>query len=328
MGKIVNKLNRLLGYFKVFWHSLFIGMKNADALMTTSQTNNDASGYELPENGGGGVYKDLLEQKVTQEVEELRYVSYHVAKESKKYRYVGNGNAIKKSESQLKERHVKVDESDNLEIVLIQDNNIVCEDVFTTLKEVDKKENKKGREDFIIKIERDLVPRFHIEDYVRKVVVKDAGENYVLDLYCSKYPRQFNEKKDKAFISEVKKIKNGLRNSDVLDFSKISWVTTNTWGADDWLHYSFNEFEYYDIVEFDGNYIIRLGCQAVVFGEDLLDKIYSETADMKYKNKEPKKNNVIQLFQPENHDYVISDKIDLDKIKTINFSIDNIDNKE
>jgi hypothetical protein len=49
---------------------------------------------------------------------------------------------------------------------------------------------------------------------------------------------------------------------------------------------------------------------------------------MKYKNKESKKNNVIQLFQPENHDYVISDKIDLDKIKTINFSIDNIDNKE
>ena len=96
MGKIKDNFRRLLGNVKILWHSLFMGMRSADSLLTTSQTNNDGSGYEIPENGGGGVYKDLLEQKVTQEVEELRYVSYHVANESKKYRYIGNGNAIKK----------------------------------------------------------------------------------------------------------------------------------------------------------------------------------------------------------------------------------------
>ena len=29
----------------------------------------------------------------------------------------------------------------------------------------------------------------------------------------------------------------------------------------------FNDFEYYDIIEFDGNYIVRLGCKANVFME-------------------------------------------------------------
>lgn len=323
MGKLKNIFNRLLGGCKILWHSLFIGMRNADTLLTTSQTNNDGSGYEIPETGGGGVYKDLLEQRVTQEVEELRYASYHVAKESKKYRYIGNGNAVKKTDSQLKERHVNVDESDNLTIVLIQDNNIVCEDVYTVLKEVDSKINKKCRSDYHVKIVREGVPRFYIEDYVKKVVVKDAGDNYVLDLYCSMYPRQFNERKDKAFLSEVKKIKQGCLNNDVIDFQRISWVTSNAWGADDWLQYVFIDFEYYDIIEFDGNYIFRFGCKAETFGENLLDKIYSASADEKYKKKEAKKNSVIQLFKPEEKDYKITNAIDLEKIETVNFSLEN-----
>ena len=327
MGKLKNYFNRLLGKVNLLWHSLFIGMKNADVLMTTSQKNNDASGYEIPETGGGGVYKDLLEQKVTQEVEELRYASYHVAKESKKYRYIGNGNAVKKSDSQLKEKHVKIDESDNLNVVLIHDNKVVCEDVYTILKEVDTKENKKNRNDYNIKIIRDLVPRFYIEDYVKKVVVKDAEENYVIDLYCSKYPRQFNERKDRAFLSEIKRIKDGFKNSDILDFKKISWVTTNTWGADDWLTYSFIDFEFNQIVEFDGHYIIRFGCKADVFGEDLLDKIYCATADEKYQKKTAKKNNVIQLVKMETDEYLVPDAFDLNKIKTIDFSIENKNNK-
>lgn len=323
MGKLKNTFNRLLGSCKILWHSLFIGMKNADTLLTTSQTNNDGSGYEVPETGGGGVYKDLLEQRITQEVEELRYSSYHVANESKKYRYVGNGNVVKKTDSQLKEKHVIVDESDNLPIVLIQDNNVICEDVYTILKEVDVKDNKKTRSSYNVIIVRDIVPRFYIEDYIKKVVVKDAGDNYVVDLYCSMYPRQFNEKRDKAFLSEVKKIQKGVLNNDVIDIQRLSWVTSNAWGADDWLHYVFTDFEYYDIIEFDGNYIFRFGCKAEVFGENLLDKVYSASAEEKYKKKEVKKNAIIQLYKPEDNNYTLAKSIDLKKVESVNFSIEN-----
>ena len=112
-------LKKTVAYIKLLWHSLFVGMRNADVMMTTNQKTHDGSGFEIPDNaGGGGVFKDILEEKVTQEVEELRYTSYRVANESKKYRYVGNGKVVKKTESQLAERHVDIDESDNLPVIL------------------------------------------------------------------------------------------------------------------------------------------------------------------------------------------------------------------
>ena len=43
---------------------------------------------------------------------------------------------------------------------------------------------------------------------IKKIVLKQSDGNYVIDLYCSKYPSQFSERKDKSFISELKKIKN------------------------------------------------------------------------------------------------------------------------
>lgn len=319
---------KIAAYVKLLWHSLFIGMRNADVMMTTNQKTHDGSGFEIPDNaGGGGVFKDILEEKVTQEVEELRYTSYKVANESKKYRYVGNGKAVKKTESQLTERHVDIDESDNLPIILIQDNALICEDVYTTLKEVGKKENKKNFHDYTIKIKRDSFPRFLIEKYIKKLVLKQADGNYVIDLYCSKYPSQFNEKKDRAFLSELKNIQSGkVRNSDVLDFIEISFVTSNAWGVDDWFKCSFIDFEYYDIIEFDGSYVIRLGCQSNIFMENLLDKVYSESAEKKYENKEARENVAIDFIDyAKQNSYIISEGINLDALEKVTFSIEKDD---
>lgn len=313
---------------KLLWHSLFVGMRNADVMMTNSQKNHDGTGFEIPDNGGGGgVFKDILEEKVTQEVEELRYTSYKVANESKKYRYIGSGKAVKKTASQLSERHVDIDESDNLPVILIQDNAVICEDVLTVLSEVDKKTGKKNNESHNIKIKRDLFPRFMIENYVKKLVLKQAEGNYVIDLYCSKYPRQFSSKQDKSFLAELLKIKNReIRNSDVLDFQEISFVTTNAWGIDDWFKFVFADFEYYDIIEFDGNYIIRLGCQARVYMENLLDKVYSATAEKKYQENAARENAVINFESyAQNNEYVVPNTINLDALENVKFSIENND---
>ena len=67
----------------------------------------------------------------------------------------------------------------------------------------------------------------------------------------------------------------------MLDFNELSFVSNNAWGVDDWFRFSFVDFELYDIIEYDGNYIIRLGCQSNIFMENLLDKIYSESAENK-----------------------------------------------
>lgn len=319
-------LNKIWYNIKLFWYHLFFGMKSVDNLIGNNQTNNDGSGYEVSKTiNGGGVFKDVLEQKVTQEVEELRYTSYEVAKKSKKYRYVGNGKAIKKSDSQLSLKHGLLEESDNLPIILVQDVKMICDDVLTVLNEVNKTSNKKVFRDYTIKIKRDLFPRFLIEEFVKKIVVKQASGNYVVDLYCSKYPTQFNEKRSRAFISELNKVKNGLiRNSDILDFDEISFVTSNAWGVDDWHLFVFNDFELDNIIEFDGNLIIRFGCQSSIFMKNILDKIYSESAEEKYKSKSMRKNATINLgaYMVDNDNYTISNEIDLDALEKVNFSIE------
>ena len=321
----MNILNRILFYIKLFWHYLFVGMKNVDTIMTNNQKSNDSSGYEVSDSAGGGVFKDILEEKVTQEVEELRYASYEVAKKSKNYRYIGNGKAVKKNESQLSLKHGLLEESDNLPIILVQDVKMICDDVLTVLNEVNSNNNKKIFKDYNIKIKRDIFPRFLIEEFVRKIVVKQADGNYVIDLYCSKYPSQFNEKRSRAFISEIKKIQSGaIRNSDVLDFNEISFISSNAWGCDDWYKFVFNDFELNSIIEFDGNFIIRIGCQSSIFMESILDKVYSESAEDKYKNKSVRKNAIINIDSyKKEEEYVISDNIDLGALENINFSIEN-----
>lgn len=288
---MLNVFKKVSLYFKLFWHSLFFGMKNAETIIMNSKKSNNDYGVETPDDSNGGVFKDVLNKKLTQEVKELRYSSYAVASESKKYKYIGDGKAEKKSESQLSEKHGYVDESDGLPILVIQDCSIVCEDVLTTLKEVNKTSDKKVFSEYNLKIKHNIFPRFLIESYIKKIVVKQADGNYVIDLYCSKYPRQFNEKKDRAFISELKKIKNKeVKDSDILDISEISFVTSNAWGIDDWYRFSFTDFEFYDIIEFDGNYIIRLGCQPNIFMETILSKIYCDSAVEKYNRKERRQN--------------------------------------
>jgi hypothetical protein len=312
----------------LFLSSLFFGMKGAESVLTSNRKHESDSSIEVTDDEVGGVFKDILEERITQEVEELRYTSYKVANESKKYRYIGNGKVVKKTETQLTEKHGSIDESDNLPIILIQDNNIICEDVLTILNEINNKENKKIFSDYTLKIKRSIFPRFLIEKYIKKIVLKQSDGNYVIDLYCSIYPSQFSERKDKAFISELKRIKNGeVRNSDVFDIDEISFITTNAWGVDDWLKFSFVDFEFYNIIEFDGSYIIRLGCQSNVFMENLLDKIYSESAEKKYETKELKNNTIVDFTSfIKNDDYTIQEGINLDLLDNVNFSIE-IDDK-
>ena len=316
---------KLYNYFQIFWSSLFFGIKNVDNLLTNSQKSQNNFSFEVSDQCDDNVFKDILQQKITQEVEELRYTSYKIANESKKYRYVGNGKVLKKPDSQLSERHVAIEESDNLPIILIQDNALVCEDILTSLNEVNQHNSKKVFSDYHIKIERNSTPRFRIENYIKKIVVKQAEDNYVIDLYCSKYPRQFSERKDKPFLSELKRIQNGsIKNSDMFDFQKLLFITSNAWGVDDWLKFSFIDFEFFGIIEYDGNYIIRFGCLSDVFMENILNKVYSESAEKKYAEKQSKGNPTVNFINvTQNEIYKIDENIDLESLENINFSIDN-----
>lgn len=321
---MINFFKKIGVKLKLFFHYFFMGTKNIDSLLINNQKNEDGVGCETQNSNGGGVFKDVLEQKITQEVEELRYASYEVAKQSKRYRYVGNGKVVKKNNSELSLKHGFLDESDGLPIIVVQDNKAVCDDVLTILNEVNEEVNKKIFKDYTIKIKRNIFPRFLIEEFIRKIVIKQADGNYVIDLYCSKYPSQFNEKRSRAFLSELKRIKNGdIRNSDVLDINEISFVSSNAWGVDDWHLFELNEFELNNITEFDGNFIIRFGCKAKTFMKNILDKIYSKSAEEKYNNKTIKGNPIIHLDSfMKTEEYIVPETIDLDTLEKTKFSIE------
>ena len=55
----------------------------------------------------------------------------------------------------------------------------------------------------------------------------------------------------------------------------------------------------------------------------MLDKIYSDSARKKYEAKAKKKDAVIHVFKPEEEKYELPSTIDLNKIETVNFSIEN-----
>ena len=61
--------------------------------------------------------------------------------------------------------------------------------------------------------------------------------------------------------------------------------------------------------------------------ENILDKIYSESAEKKYQNKEVKENASLDFYTfTEQNNYQIQKGIDLESLENVKFSVDN--NKE
>ena len=68
----MNGLKKLSANARILWHSLFYGMKAADVAMQ-SQASGEEGGTEINQKvKPTGAFADMLEQKVTKEVEELR----------------------------------------------------------------------------------------------------------------------------------------------------------------------------------------------------------------------------------------------------------------
>ena len=78
----------MLTKLKKYLYGFFFGLKNADSEMFSSKhTSNSDSNYiqQIKETNVG---KDLLKGEVTQEVEDLRYSTYSVYRESNQYEYI------------------------------------------------------------------------------------------------------------------------------------------------------------------------------------------------------------------------------------------------
>ena len=76
--KILDKIKRNL---QLFWHSIFRGMAAADTVIK-APVGSDKSVEIVQQVNGGGVFSDMLQEKETQQVVEMRDKYYRVLKEA------------------------------------------------------------------------------------------------------------------------------------------------------------------------------------------------------------------------------------------------------
>ena len=279
--KIYNKIRSF--FFYIFW-----GLKSADkiAFGAKEDPSNDGTVFEQ-QNEQNSVYKDLLKGEVTQEVKELRHEMYFSERKSHKYKYIGNGIVSKKNE--IFDYPGKIDKTDGFPLQILQPNIEDTGTLSENLSEVDYR--IKNKKEFTIDIERDFIPRFRLEEFTNKLVVKRINENAVmLDFYTPIYKSQFNTI-HKLFLKELENIYMGDVRSDVIDFKKVEFISFRAFGTDDLKKYTYNNIEFDNILIFDGHYVIKFTADIVNDGEDLINEFYCNEEEEKSKMHAPRNEN-------------------------------------
>jgi hypothetical protein len=143
-----------------------------------------------------------------------------------------------------------------------------------------------------VNISRTYTPNFLIENFTKKINVRKINDTErLLEFYVNKYPDEYNKNNSKSFIKEIEKvIKSGPHNFSFLEFDEVEFVTNKTIGVPDFLHYSYKILNFNKIIEFNGNYVIKLNAEILINGEDILNKYIEKELDEKYNKKEAKKN--------------------------------------
>lgn len=292
----MNFIKKVKNKIILFFNSLIYGMKNTEEIVFHNNKNNiDGNTSIIKEVEDHSVAKALLRGEITQEVEELRYRTYLVDKESKNYKYYSPTLAIKNNDRLYKD--IIYDTSDGLEIITSQYNDDISNEGWNKyLDNVVKLSKKKkisyndvkagvrGNVNKRIHIQRDFIPRFKLENFITRIDIKKYDENHmILDLFFSKYPMD-DTYISKGFINELEKIKNGNR-SEIVDFNTLEFTTNHAYMLPDLVKFAFRNIRFIEIKEFDGHYIMRFKANFVKQETDLTKKYYSKTMDDKYKNK-------------------------------------------
>lgn len=322
---------------RILWHSLFYGLKAADDTMT-AQTSGE-NGIEINQQvKPGGVYADMLEQKVTKEVEEMRDKFYRVVREADKYKpamkmEIGEDGEISFSGGVTKKtladfiKHPPVYETEDTELIVIQDvrqyeKEGSFDNVYVPSGIYDYDTN--------ITIEWDFTPRFELDKFAKKVVVRKGikEDRSFVDLYLPTEASQFG-KIDAILISNLYTIFNERNfRSDILDIKQISWVTEKAWRYEDTCSFIYDDPKPVDINVFDGSFVVTFDCHVVEEGKDLVAKFRTKELDEKYANEAPKKETTDIFAIKRREERHKKSEIDLDNLATSNLKfIDKNPNK-
>lgn len=296
--KIVSILNRL----KI---GLALGMKSADEqLMHNDNVADDINSGIHQQQSDHRVAHHLLKGEVTQEVQELTWRTIMVERESKNHEYYSPYKTVKK-QNKSDSRKLKIYNEEAYQILTLQENKAIGDNVIQALQKVDASNistNENGEvvqnigrleknHNYTLKLERNgtFTPRYYIEEYTKKLVclvVNENKNNYILDFYVTKYPND-REWKSKGFVREVEYIKSGRR-SDITDIKALEFITSHAYNFNDGVTFKFNKLQFKNVIEYDGDYILRFSAEVVINGKDFFDEDQCESMKKKYEENAPK----------------------------------------
>ena len=292
--------------------SILYGMKGADDLISSQVDPKNKSTINQSQSRGG-VLQEMLEEEQTQRVQEVRDEYYRILraaenihvdvdpsfmKEDWNEDVDGNklyATARKKTVSDFVQ-HVKVYNSDNLPIKVIQDNiKIDSKSAWSTDGKdlIESFHDSIGTtDDFsyltLLDVHRDTVPSFKIEKLVKKIVVKTVDDSHsIVELYLPAEPPQFSPI-GSTLTNRMKSIleKNNLRDP-LLDANGFEFITEKPWtdkGCHSGEKFSYKNAKPIGIVVFDGNIIIQYNCENITEYEYVGDKFKTASVDEKYEN--------------------------------------------
>lgn len=289
----------ILIWIKVFWYSLFYGMEAANKMIVSQ--NGDMSDNGIHQNiSKGGVMEDLLEQRVTKEVEELREKHYRIIKEADKYdpstitmTFDENGNPIFSNTDHILKKtyadfmkHPPVYETEGTQLRTIQDNKVFD-------KETSHFPTGLYDYDTTLSVKRaNILPRIEIDKFVTKMVVRQThgSERAFVDFYLPTSASQFG-KIDAILVSNLYTMfETKNYRSDLTEFEEIEWYSDKAWNSDDMCLFKYNDIKLADINVFDGSFVFTFDCHIVSDGKSIVDKYMTEEMEEKYRNIEPKTN--------------------------------------
>lgn len=188
------------------------------------------------------------------------------------------GNDIMDNDNIILLDDIKINYDDNGEALSATHGDITGEEYFATNKPISP-----------IKIVREIIPKFEIETYTKKLHVRKINDRKkLLEFYVSKYPDEY-DRRSRLFISDVKKAIDNPRSSSILEIKEVGFITYKTRGEDDFKEYQYNIISFDKIIEFNGCYVIKFVAEVIVNGKDILDEFRVTELDDKYNNKQKKK---------------------------------------
>ena len=275
-------------------------------------------------NTQGTLMDSLKHGEVTQEVKEFRWRIYKILKEIEGYKtdivgYTEDGLPITKTIKVDKKRSltkVNVDKFDSYSLEMVVDNSeivintndTIYNDTMKLFDDVKINKNTSGetmsathgeiksdeysmmnKQEVPIKVYREIIPKFELEKYVKKLNIRSINEkDKLLEFYVSLYPDEYN-RKTRLFISDIKKAIENPRSSSILEITGVNFITYKTLGVEDFLEYEYKINSFDKIVVFNGHYIIKFIGEVVINGNNILEEHRVNELDIKYKNKEKKK---------------------------------------